>query len=66
MKLKSMTAAGQRSGGVNNIHVHVSLCSLAWLKEVVQSLLESCFGNPTYSNVLTMEEFGKRKTMQRS
>ena len=40
MQLKSMTAAGQRSGGVNNIHVHVSLCSLAWLKDVVQNLLE--------------------------
>ena len=67
MKLKSMTAAGQRSGGVNNIHVHVSLCSLARLKDVVRKfLLESCFGNLTYSNVLTMEEFGKRKTMQKS
>ena len=62
-----MTAAGQISGGANNIHVHVSLCSLARLKDVVQKLLlESCFGNLTYSDVLTMEEFGKRKTMRRS
>ena len=26
-------AAGQRSGRVNNIHVRISLCSLAWLED---------------------------------
>ena len=41
-----MTAAGQRSGGVNNIHVHVSLCSLAWLKEVVQSFIGKLLWKP--------------------